>query len=195
MKLIMKFSAFAVAMLVSALAGATVVEHANVGGLKTFRDTSTGRIWLDMDNFFDAAAINGTTGLQMISTAQAAGFIFANRDDVEQLVSTLPLGGGQWETYAAVMGFGIPRRLIWGMYDDDGSSPYGWAFAYSTDRDWGFQNNITDAATVQNEGDAGSVDMGLFAYQEASLVPEPASLALFGLGLAGLLSAQRRRNG
>lgn len=53
-----------------------------MGGLKTFRDTSTGRVWLDMNNFFDVTSSVSVTGVQMISTAHGAGFTFANQGDV-----------------------------------------------------------------------------------------------------------------
>jgi hypothetical protein len=177
-------------------ASAGVIDSADVNGFKTFRDTSTNRIWLDMNNFFDATASNGSTGLQMIAAAESAGFVVASREDVSQLLGSLPLGGGQWAGYAAVMGYGIPRQLIWGMYDDGGDPGYyGWAFAFSTYTNWGYADETYDPSTRVNVNLAGSSDLGLFAYRAdtSNQVPEPDNMVLMSLGLAALLAARHRK--
>lgn len=171
---------------------ADVIDVGDIGGLTTFQDTNTGRVWLDMDNFFDEAANNGTSGVDMIAAAIDAGFTFAGLADVQELLNSLPLDGGQWASYAAVMGYGIPRQLIWGMHDDGDGNPYGWAFAYSNMTSWGYANNATNADLVQNAGLEGAVDMGIWAYRSA-VVPEPSALALLGFGLLGIAAVRTRR--
>lgn len=177
------------------VSSASVIDSADVNGLKTFQDTATGRVWLDLNNFYDIASNNSLTGTQMIAAAQVAGFTFATKSDVTELLSTLPLGAGQWNAYAPVTGYGVPRELIWGVYDDgDANSLFGWAYAFSSDTNWAYQDNIANPSVVVNSGNPGSVDLGIFAYIEGSnSVPEPESIALIGLGLAGLLAARRRK--
>lgn len=171
---------------------AAVVDTPDVAGLKTFMDTNTGRVWLDMDNFFNASATAGTSGFGMIAAANAAGFSIASLADVQQLFSTLPLSSGEWPAYAAVMGYGQPRQLIWGMYEGGYSPSYPWAYAWSNDTNWNF-GGYTDANGVQNGDSPGSVDMGIWAYQ-TNPVPEPETwlMTLGGLGLLAALARRRR---
>lgn len=188
---------FATMMLVIApiSSNAAVINFADVGGFETFQDTNTGRVWLDLNNFFNETATVGTTGFDMITAAQAGGFQFAARADVVELFSGLPLGSGEWAGYAAVMGHGVPRQLIWGMYDDSDGNYFGYAYAYSNDTGWNLANNVTDANFVQNAGASGAVDMGLWGFREGNSiasVPEPGTLALFELGLLGMRFARRK---
>lgn len=195
MKFANLLSALVMSLSMMSGASAAVIDSADVSGLKTFKDTLTGRIWLDMNNFFDATSNNSVTGLQMISTAQAAGFTFAGKTDVTQLLGSLPLGPGQWADYAPVMGHGVPRQLIWGMYDDgDNNALYGWTYAFSNYSAWGFADNVANPSAITNLGSPNSRDLGLFAFIEGGNdIPEPTSVALIGLGLAGLLAARRRK--
>ena len=184
------FASIIFAFSIASYAKGNVIDHADVNGFKTFQDTNTGFVWLDMDNFFDSATgTSSFTPNDMIAAATNAGFTFATKTNVEALLNTLPLTGGAWFSYAPIMGFGAPRELIWGGYDDeDSSNPFlGWAFAFSTDSAWGFADNILDPYLVAAGNPPGAQDLGLWAYVPASSVPEGgATILLLGVSL-GLL--------
>jgi len=196
----MKSSSFVAAIAIAACmqtAGATVVDSADVNGLHTFRDTNTGRIWLDLNNFYDANGNSTFTAFGMVQAAQNAGFTVATGADLSPLLASLPLdsSGSLWSSYASVMGADSPRHVIWGTYNDGTLEDLGWGYAYVTETSWTMQANTVDPLLIAAGAPPGQQDLGLWAYLTASVVPEPDTLALVGVGLAGLLAGLKRRQG
>lgn len=167
-------------------ASATIVNSGDIMGLTTFQDQNTGRIWLDLDNFFNK------TFNDMKATAVAAGFTVANYSDLNQLLSSLSDPHANWASYSAIMGEAPNRDLIWGGYDQTpGDNYHDWAFAYSSDSTWTYQANAYVNNVVPNGGSR-EADMNLWAYRESAVVPLPASLFLFGPGLAAVAVLRRK---
>ena len=135
---------------VTSASHAAVVNSADVAGFTTFSDTNTGRVWLDLNNFFNQSPT------QMISAATSAGFTFATRSDVEVLLNSLPLNGGEWAGYNTIMGGAPNRGLLWAAYDDVDAdlSAAGWAFAFDYNTTWSF----SDGGALLNDVQIGNMD-------------------------------------
>src|SRR5574343_547044 len=157
-------------------ANAAIVNSGDINGLRTFSDTGTGMVWMDLDNYLDSATGTGTmTVFQMISAALAAGFTVATQSQVQTLLNTLPLSGGEWSSYAAIMGSGDPRDLIWGLTQDGQS--YGWAWSYSTDSTWQY-SGASGVDLVAAGNGAGSQDLVVWAFLDGGQVADPSTVAL-----------------
>jgi len=184
--------ALSIAALVgTSLAGAAhadVINHADVGSFTTFEDTNTGRVWLDLNNFFNQ------TPDSMIAAATSAGFTFATETDLHDLLVTLPLTGGQWASYSAIMGSAPDRPIIWGTFDD-GGDPFGYASAYDGEVEWMRAGDIAPGNVIQN-ANTPAADMNIWAFQDVAVptgVPEPITLSLFSAGLLGAVAMRRHK--
>jgi len=173
----------------STTVNAQVVAGGTVGGLGTFVDVNTNRVWLRMDNFFDESAD------QMLATAQAQGFSFATQADVNQLLGGLPLDADQWVSYAEIMGSAPNRDLIWGAFEGSTAGMVGWGWSYSGDGGWSVWDDIDSSGNVPNGGGF-AADLNLWAFQTGTpSVPEPASWAMMvgGFGVVGGVLRARRK--
>jgi hypothetical protein len=175
--------------LASTTVNAQVVAGGTVGGLGTFVDVNTNRVWLRLDNFFDESADD------MLAAAQARGFSFATHADVTQLLGSLPLTGGQWSSYAAIMGSAPNRDLMWGAFEGSNAGSVGWAWSYSDEHFWTIIDDVDSSANIPNEGGP-EADLNLWAFQTGTpSVPEPASWAMMvgGFGVVGGALRGRRK--
>lgn len=175
-----------IAMTAATAAAAPIVDVPDVGGYATFQDQATGRIWLDFNNFFD------TSYNDMAAAVQLLGFTVASRADVEQLLNTLPLTGGEWSGYSAIMGRAPNRALIWGAFSS--TTELNWAYSYDTGGAWNIDELTGGALDVPPNAGSPDADMNIWAFQEGTTsTPEPSSIALLGLGLLALAAFKVKR--
>jgi hypothetical protein len=180
-------SSCALAALACLPAQASLINH-NDG---TFTDTGTGYLWRTLAQY---------DGLDFASAAALlpAGYHAASEAEMATLTAAAPAEPAGFAADAAAMG-ASPGAGIWGFYGD--GSAYAWKFDYDTT----WNSNAANAAGWLNWGydlatpfdpSPAFPGVSLFAVNTTpaqAAVPEPATLALFGLGLACV--ARRRKRG
>ena len=193
--------ALAAASLVT-LSGAgqsAIVEGADVGGFRTFVDTTTGIVWADLDNHLQFTgtgfAFRFSDYNDYLNALSAAGFTWAFVGQVNALTATLPLTTtAEYDDLGSIMGslsFGETTTLSGYSNATDGlvARQYG-APSYGLGTAQWAMNGPMQLPGALN-------DPGLWAFLAAPPVagtvpvPVPGSLALAGLGLCAL--AGRRR--
>jgi hypothetical protein len=175
----------ALAVCASPLANAKLVSvDAN-----TFKDDTTGYVWRTLNQYdgltFTAAAALLPTGFHVASEAELA-----------TLTAAAPANSSTFAADAAIMGLSANYSILWGFYGN--GSSYVWREDWNDDF---WTANGANTSGWYNFGEvipAGyqSAGLSLFAVDTtppSSNVPEPATLALVGLGLAGLQLRRRAR--
>jgi hypothetical protein len=193
----------ALATLASPVVGhAAIVEGADVGIFRTFVDTTTGRVWADLDNHLVFSGTGYTFRFASygdnLAALTAAGFRWAFSHEVAALTSAIPLTStAEYDALGNVMGslsFGETTTLSGYANATDGlaSRHYGVPDFAAATAGWGSAFPGTALPTGLN-------DSGLWAILAAppgsgggSSVPVPGTLALAGLGLCAAAGANRR---
>lgn len=176
--------ACAVVSLASPLANASLINN-NDG---TFTDTSSGYLWRTLDQYDN---LTYTQAVALLPT----GFHAASETELATLTADAPADSTRFQADASAMGLSSDYSIIWGFYGD--GSGYAWR------EDWNDDSWSANLANTSGWYDFGgaipanyhTMGLSLFAVDTtpvAAAVPEPASLALLGLGVAALPLARRR---
>jgi hypothetical protein len=179
-----------------AVAGVIDVANVTIGAsqFRAFKDQTTDRTWLDLDNFFTGYSYNSVEALLV-----GSGFHIATYDEVLALEASIPAVPANFAAEAAIIGANYPgsphalglRSLMWGVYASAGTEVY-YAYRYGGDTNWwsnGASIGKADLLSVENPQEQ---DLGAWVVADAaSGVPEPGTFGLLAAGLG--VAALRRR--
>lgn len=181
---------------------ATVIDSSNVviGGhsYRTFQDTTTGNIWLDLDNFFS----QGYTYNSINALFAGSDFHLGTLPEIALLQASIPAVPGSFAAEVAIVGGNYPgsphadgtRSLMFGVYDDGDSAMVSTFWRYDiTAGPWSHTiDYIPSDLPLSN----GSADLGAWVVGPSThAIPEPETYAMMlaGLGLLGFAARRRKQ--
>jgi hypothetical protein len=182
-------------------AGIVDVSDVTIGGnpYRTFQDTTTNLIWLDLDNFF----FTDTTYNSLIPLLSGSGFHLATQAELDALGLSIPAVPANFAAEAAILGANYPgsphapggRSLMWGIYEDgDPSDGVSYLYRYDYDTSWNYSPNVVAAGNILRLENNFAQDLSAWVVADAAntKAPEPGTITLLGAGLAGLAMLRRR---
>lgn len=174
--------AFAFAIAACPQANASIVKQADG---TSFLDTHTGYLWRTLAQY-DGATFGAA------STALPTGYRVATEAQLAILAADADADLATFDAELAAMGAKAANDILWGFYGD--GTAYAWKTRYDTA--WSFSSQ--DPWNYGVPADFATDGLSLFAVNTSVAtsqgeVPEPATLALIGLGLAGLKARRRAK--
>jgi hypothetical protein len=187
----------------NSLASAAVIDVSDVvvagSSYRAFQDTTTGLVWLDLDNFFFD---NTATYNSIVILLAGSGFHLASITDLLLLTGSIPAVPANFNAEAVVVGAnyaGSPhatgtRSLMWGIYEDGNSADgVSYVYRFGSSTFWNMGSNLVSATAALNSVNSTDSDLGAWIVADAAEVPEPVGAALVGLGLAWAALLRRKR--
>ncbi len=177
---------------------AAIFDLPDVNGKGYFQDTATGKTWMDLDNFFGQSynIVNASLDL--------SGYHIATLFELEELAVSVdpsmyetwyPIIGGTYEYYSDPYIF-YSQYNFRGLYDDGdvalkvGLGHFSYLSFNDTVYDWSFTSNYYSSTVIPADG----IGTWVVSDFQTAAIPEPMTLSLFGMGLAGFAFRKRKVN-
>ncbi len=169
------------------IVNAAIADMDDVGGVGYFKDVETGKVWMDVDHFFDM------TPDEMTLYLQGSNFHLASVDEMDGLIASVGadfnfdivwgiMGGGSYSNGNRIIS-GIDSRT---EIPTTGVLHYGTRIIFEdTTTNWGY------GGMAHNNS---SPTIGAWAVSNNSSVPIPGAIWLLGTGLLGLVGCSRKIN-